>query len=75
MSSIRRSSRGASVKFVMKSSLLWSDSSNRSLKTFSDFFDMTQDERREFEIIDDFPFMLRHSKHSDCSLSRLLASL
>ena len=36
---------------------------------------MTQDERRGFEIIDDFPFMLRHSKHSGSSLSRLLASL
>jgi hypothetical protein len=28
-------------------------------------FDVAQDERRRFEIVDDFPFMLRVSKHSE----------
>jgi len=59
----------------MKRSLLLCDSSSRLLKTLSESFDMAQDERRGFEIIDDFPFMLKLSKHSDSSLSRLLASL
>ena len=26
---------------------------------------MAQDDRCGFEIVDDFPFMLRHSKHSE----------
>jgi hypothetical protein len=26
---------------------------------------MAQDERKGFELVDDFPFMLRHSKHSE----------
>jgi hypothetical protein len=34
-------------------------------KILSESFDMAQDERRRFEIVDDFPFMLRHSKHSE----------
>ena len=32
---------------------------------------MAQDERREFEIVDDFPFMLRVSKHSEPFFSSL----
>ena len=32
--------------------------------TLSDSFDISQDERRGVEIVDDFPFMLRVSKHS-----------
>jgi hypothetical protein len=35
---------------------------------------MAQDERRKIDIIDDFPFMLRYSKHSDPSFSKLLAT-
>jgi len=35
------------------------------MKNHSESFDMAQDERREFEIVDDFPIMLRHSKHSE----------
>jgi hypothetical protein len=38
---------------------------NRLLKTLSESFDGAQDERRDFDIIDDFPFMLRPSKHSE----------
>ena len=37
--------------------------SSRLLKTLSESFDIAQDERRGFEIVDDFPFMLRLSKH------------
>jgi hypothetical protein len=37
----------------------------RSLQTLSESSDMLQDERSGFEIIDDFPFMLRLSKHSE----------
>jgi hypothetical protein len=33
---------------------------------------MAQDERRGFELVDDFPFMLRHSKHSEPFFSSLL---
>ncbi len=33
---------------------------------------MAQDERRGFEIVDDFPFMLRVSKHSEPFFSNLL---
>jgi hypothetical protein len=33
---------------------------------------MAQDERRGFEIVDDFPFMLRHSKHSEPFFNSLL---
>jgi hypothetical protein len=35
--------------------------------------DVAQDERRGFDIVDDFPFMLRHSKHSESFFSSLLA--
>ncbi len=31
---------------------------------FSESFDVAQDERREIDIVDDFPSMLRFSKHS-----------
>jgi hypothetical protein len=31
----------------------------------SESFDGTQDERRGFDVIEDFPFMLRPSKHSE----------
>ncbi len=33
---------------------------------------MAQDERRGFEIVDHFPFMLRVSKHSEPFFSNLL---
>jgi hypothetical protein len=33
---------------------------------------MAQDERRGFDIIEDFPFMLRLSKHSEPFFSNLL---
>ena len=33
---------------------------------------MAQDDRCGFEIVDDFPFMLRHSKHSEFFFSNLL---
>jgi hypothetical protein len=33
---------------------------------------MAQDERRGFEIVDDFPFLLRVSKHSEPFFSNLL---
>jgi hypothetical protein len=33
---------------------------------------MAQDDRCGFEIVDDFPFMLRHSKHSDFFFRNLL---
>jgi hypothetical protein len=36
---------------------------------------MAQDKRRGFEIVDDFPFMLRHSKHSEPFFSSLLGVL
>jgi hypothetical protein len=36
---------------------------------------MAQDERRGFEIVDDFPFMLRHSKHSEPFFRSLLVTL
>jgi len=35
-------------------------------------FDVTQDEWRGFEIVDDFPFMLRVSKHPEAFFSNLL---
>jgi len=35
------------------------------LKNSSESFDAAQDERENFDIIDDFPFMLRLSKHSE----------
>jgi hypothetical protein len=38
--------------------------SARLLKNLSESFDGAQDERRRFDIVDDFPFMLRFSKHS-----------
>ena len=41
-------------------------------KTPSESFDGAQDERRNFEIIEDFPFMLRRSKHSVPFFSNLL---
>jgi hypothetical protein len=31
---------------------------------FSESFDVAQDERREIDIVDDFPSLLRFSKHS-----------
>jgi hypothetical protein len=34
---------------------------------------VAQDERREFDIVDDFPFMLRVSKHSEPFFSNLLS--
>jgi hypothetical protein len=34
------------------------------LKTLSESFDAAQDERRGVEIAEDFPYMLRFSKHS-----------
>jgi hypothetical protein len=37
----------------------------RLLKTLSESFDGAQDERRRIDMIDDFPFMLRVSKHSE----------
>jgi len=36
----------------------------RLLKNLSESFDGAQDERRGFDIVDVFPFMLRLSKHS-----------
>jgi hypothetical protein len=43
------------------------------LKTLSESFDAAaQDNRRGFNIIDVFPFMLRHSKHSELFFSNLL---
>jgi len=33
---------------------------------------MAQDERRTINFIDDFPFMLRHSKHSEPFFGNLL---
>jgi hypothetical protein len=36
---------------------------------------MAQDERRGFEIVEDFPFMLRLSKHSEPLFSTLLEYL
>ena len=41
----------------------------------SESFDGAQDERRSFDIIEDFPFMLRLSKHSESFFSNLLASV
>jgi len=41
------------------------DCFDRMLKTISESFDEAQDERRAFDIIEDFPFMLRLSKHSE----------
>jgi len=38
--------------------------SGRLLKNLSESFDVARDERREFYIVDDLPFMLRFSKHS-----------
>jgi hypothetical protein len=35
---------------------------------------MAQDERRGFEIVEGFPFMLRLSKHSESFFSTLLAA-
>jgi hypothetical protein len=43
-----------------------------SPKTPSESFDGAQDERRGFDTIGDFPFMLRPSKHSEPFLSNLL---
>jgi len=37
----------------------------RLLKNSWESFDAAQDERENFDIIDDFPFMLRLSKHSE----------
>jgi hypothetical protein len=45
------------------------------LKSLSESFDGAQDERREFDITDDFPFMLRYSKHSGTFFSHLLGLL
>jgi hypothetical protein len=42
------------------------------LKNSVESFDGAQDERRNFEIIEDFPFMLRRSKHSVPFFSNLL---
>jgi hypothetical protein len=42
------------------------------LKNPSESFDEAQDERRGVEIIEDFPFMLRFSKHSEPFFSNLL---
>jgi hypothetical protein len=39
-------------------------STSRLLKNLSESFDGAQDERRGFDIVNDFPFMLRFSKHS-----------
>jgi hypothetical protein len=44
-------------------------------KTLSESFDEAQDERRDFDIIEDFPFMLRPSKHSEPFFSNLLARI
>jgi hypothetical protein len=38
----------------------------------SESFDGAQDERRGFDIIEDFPFMLRLSKHSEPFSATLL---
>ncbi|HSE85905.1 MAG TPA: hypothetical protein VLJ79_06785 [Candidatus Binatia bacterium] len=38
--------------------------SSRLLKNLPESFDSAQDERTGFDIVDDFPFMLRFSKHS-----------
>jgi hypothetical protein len=38
------------------------DEISRLLKTLSESFDVAQDERRGFEIVDEFPFMLRGSR-------------
>ena len=38
----------------------------------SESFDGAQDERRSFDIFEDFPFMLRLLKHSECFFSNLL---
>jgi len=43
-------------------------------KTLSESFDGAQDERTGFDIIEDFPFMLRLSKHSEPFFSKLLDS-
>jgi hypothetical protein len=43
----------------------------QQVKTRSESFDCAQDERTEFDTIDDFPFMLSFSKHSGL-FSRLL---
>jgi hypothetical protein len=42
----------------------WNTGPTACRKTFSESFDWAQDERRRFDIINVFPFMLRHSKHS-----------
>jgi hypothetical protein len=42
------------------------------LKNLSESFDGAQDERRGMISIDDFPFMLRFSKHSGPFFSSLL---
>jgi hypothetical protein len=44
-------------------------------KTLSESFDSAQDERRGVDIIVDFPFMLRISKHSGSFFSNLLVDL
>jgi hypothetical protein len=36
---------------------------------------MAQDERRGFERVDNFPFMLRHSKHSEPFFSSLVGKI
>jgi hypothetical protein len=41
-------------------------------KTLSESFDQAQDERRAFDITEDFPFMLRLSKHSEPFFSKPL---
>jgi hypothetical protein len=43
-------------------------------KTLSESFDGAQDERSGSEIIEDFPFMLRFSKHSEPFFRNLLES-
>jgi hypothetical protein len=44
----------------------------RLLKNLSESSDRAQDERSRIDIIDDFPFMLRLSKHSKPFFSNLL---
>ena len=48
---------------------------SRLLKNLSESFDAAQDERRRINFIEDFPFMLRLSKHSESFFSNLLASV
>src|SRR5262249_16014858 len=41
----------------------------------SESFDGAQDERRSFDIIEDFPFMLRVSKHSEAFFRNLASAV